>query len=140
MIILQDTGEIPHPIKTHVESRHHCCTVLDVVARTRKRVPILLPLLPWKSCLQQLMIEKDKTLSWDLVDGCEEDLDTYKRMFTQMQVYSTLEVNLSCTWQKLYNCFSPQALPLEGWIWPSMFCWTDWGECTPFPQTFPAKP
>ena len=62
-------------------------------------VAILLPLLPWKSCLQQLMIEKNKTFSWDIVDGYEEDLDTYKRMFPQLLVYSNdiLEVNLSCT-------------------------------------------
>ena len=44
---------------------------------------------------------KGKTFSWDLVDRWEEDLDKYKRMFTQLQVYSNdiLEVNLSCTWK-----------------------------------------
>ena len=43
---------------------------------------------PVLSCLQQLKIVQDKTFSWDLVDGWEEDLDIYKRMFTELQVYS----------------------------------------------------
>ena len=56
---------------------------------------------PVLGCLQQLKMVKDKTFSWDLLDGWEEDLDSYKRMFTELQVYShdILEVNLSCTWK-----------------------------------------
>ena len=50
----------------------------------------------WKKSAK---IVKDKTFSWDLVEGWEEDLDTYKRTLTQLQVNNNdvFKVKLSCT-------------------------------------------
>ena len=56
---------------------------------------------PVVDCLVQLRTIKDKTFSWDLKDGWEESIDTYKQMYSRLQVYCTseLDISLSCTWK-----------------------------------------
>ena len=56
---------------------------------------------PVVAALQQLKVVKDMTFSWELEDGWEDAIDSYKRNFSELQIYCSdvLGVDLSCSWK-----------------------------------------
>ena len=56
---------------------------------------------PIVDCLMQFKEIKDKCFGWNLEDGWQDAILSYKHMFSELQVYSdtVLGLDLSCTWK-----------------------------------------